>query len=607
MNMKKSIYFRRVLFMLLLALLLWAALTGLIYSTISRPIFISIKAEEQQPKAEVIAQLSANNYFTSNLYFQSLMTSSQDLFDAYIFVVDGLTASIRNSSLPPEETASGNVIGQRISENLDQILTGDFTSLWFTERLELSTGMSDCLFLGVPITVQFGERDTVVGAVFFVTPLNELNAGLKSMNLALVFSSLMVFLLMLYPVYRVTARLIRPLRQTRDVALAMAEGNFDVRADTRQPGEIGELASTMNDLAGKLSESISDLTLERNRLRQILEGMGEGLLATDRDGRISRINPVLQDLLSLDKPLESGSSLDDLNVQPQLAEAYQQAMIDKIDVNVTIDQNKRIIRGQIAPLLDSQHTVVGAVGLFRDVTAAERLEQTRRDYVANVSHELRTPLTAIRALVEPLRDGMVRSEDDRSRYYDILLKEIVRLSRLINDMLELSRLQSGTLVMDQGPFDLEPLLLDLSDRISLSAEDADLTLDLPQDLSDCPTVYGNRDRVEQVLVILVDNAIKYTPAGGTVSLGVDWNDEQVRVFVSDTGIGIAQEDIDSVFDRFYKADKAHQQPGTGLGLSIAREIMQVMGQRITVTSQPGQGSVFTFTLDRADQVKQEKQ
>ena len=239
--------------------------------------------------------------------------------------------------------------------------------------------------------------------------------------------------------------------------------------------------------------------------------------------------------------------------------------------------------------------MTGCVGIVSDVTSAERLEQTRRDYVANVSHELRTPLTAMRALIEPLRDGLVKTEEQRQQIYDVVLRETMRLSRLVNDMLELSRLQSGTASLSRSVFAPLPLFNLIHETYSAYAEDYQQTFvyDVPEDL---PSVWGNPDRTQQVLIVLLDNAFKYTPEGGVVTLSACAEGDVVRVRVRDTGVGIPAADLPHVFDRFYKVDKSHHSKGTGLGLAIAYEIMKHLGEEMSVTSEPGQGSCFTFTL-----------
>ena len=264
-----------------------------------------------------------------------------------------------------------------------------------------------------------------------------------------------------------------------------------------------------------------------------------------------------------------------------------------------IEAENMVVRLVISPIIDEIGATAGAVGLFSDITQQERLERTRREYVANVSHEMRTPLTAMRALIEPLKEGMVTSEDARMRYYDIILREILRLSRLINDQLELSRLQSGTLAIQKERMRLEDLVLDVCDRYSSIAQEHSLKFDLDTDFGQCPAVYSNADRIEQMMVILLDNAIKYTPEGGSISVSATWDEKNVTMCVSDTGVGIAREDLPYVFDRFYKVDKAHSGKGSGLGLSIAKELLMRMGEEIWVVSEQGKGSKFFFTIKRA--------
>ena len=229
---------------------------------------------------------------------------------------------------------------------------------------------------------------------------------------------------------------------------------------------------------------------------------------------------------------------------------------------------------------------------------SEKLEQTRRDYVANISHELRTPIASIRAMSETLHDGLLTDDDKRQRYYDHILRESHRMSRLINDLLELSRLQSRSIAMKVEPTDLLPALDDCATTFEQLALDSgiDFHFERPDSL---PLTMTNTDRIQQILVILIDNAIKHTPDDGSVTLSAAIKDDLVEIQVSDTGEGISEDDLPYVFDRFYKSDKSHSGGGTGLGLSIAKEILDVMGETINVVSTPGKGSTFTFTVHLA--------
>lgn len=320
------------------------------------------------------------------------------------------------------------------------------------------------------------------GAVVFTKKLSELNSSLRGLQMSLVISTLLTFVIMLPPGYLAAKRLAVPVLQMRDVSLRMAKGDFSVQADESQKGELGDLATSINRFG---AETI-------------------------------------------------------------------------------------------------------------------RLEKTRQDYISNVSHELRTPIAAIRAMSETLHDGMVRDEDKKSQYYGNILRESMRLSRLVDDLLELSRLQSGSVALQKRRFDLGETLHHCAEIYGEMALDVGIELVLDAETDSLPTVCSNGDRIEQVLVILLDNAIKHTPEGGRVTLGCEVREDHVLVTVADTGEGVPEQDLPYVFDRFYKVDKAHSSEGTGLGLSIADELLRLLGETIGVESKPGEGSRFFFTVGIAD-------
>ena len=413
---------------------------------------------------------------------------------------------------------------------------------------------------------------------------------------ALVVSLAAVWLLadkIMHPVMEPVARL-------RDAAVAMSEGDLEVRADENAYGELGELGKAVNQLSYQLSRNMYTLIVERNRLRNMLNGLSEGIVAIDAKGEITHTNPALEKFFTRQKtaihlPDPRMKVIDDKSVWDDFDSVIQSGE----PMSRNMQARDMILRLTITPIVDEIGSIAGAVGLFSDITQMERLERTRREYVSNVSHELRTPLTAMRALVEPLSEGMVTEEADRQRYYGIILREIQRLSRLINDQLELSRLQSGNLAIQKSVMALDDVVYDVCDRYTSIAAEHGLELKLETDFTQCPSVYANADRVEQMLIILVDNAIKYTEEG-SVSVSADWDDERVVMHVKDTGIGIEENDLPYVFDRFYKVDKAHSGKGSGLGLSIAKELLKRMDEEIWVTSEKGKGTEFSFTLHRPE-------
>lgn len=625
--MMRSSFLQRTLALLLATIFLFALLTLGIYTVISPQIFANNKVSELLPKGRSIVTY-VNKALKGELpayLVSTLIGSTTEQWDATVWVVDYNGNTLirtqqnqgrRVGTLPDEfkpllqEVLTGKEcthIGKLSSYDTDATSSGAQSMSGMPTLSDLmSEGTSgsqqesepltgSIVVIGLPITY----ADMAVGAVFMAQSMTEVVAGMDSLSNAIIWSIIVLLLLMLPIACFFAYRLARPMRQMRDVALAMAGGDFTVRAESSGGGEIAELGGALNYLSGELSRSISDLTIERNRLRSILDGLSEGIIAMDTQGRITQANPAVRQLFGC-RVSDEILPPEQLTDTPALWPLFDRALRNQESVVEDIRVGSTVILVSISLLEDEHGTTAGAVAILRDVTQAQRLEQTRRDYVANVSHELRTPLTAMRALIEPLRDGLIRSDEQRQQVYSTLLRETLRLSRLVNDMLELSRLQSGSCSLEKHPFDPARMLQSVYATYAQYADDIDetLNLDMPQTL---PLVEGNPDRTEQVLVAILDNAMKYTPEGGTVDLIVRDCPEEglIRVSVRDTGPGIAPEDLPHVFERFYKADKAHQGKGTGLGLAIAHEIMRLLGEELSVESEFGHGSTFTFTLHDA--------
>ena len=618
---RHSASFRRVLVLVYGTVILFALLITGIYTVVSPQIFASNKISDLIPKGQIIAGYieSTLRGELSSTYLVPLIGRSTSQWEATVWVVDA-----SGDTLIRTQQIEGRRVGRlpaKLSESmLPQVLSGEVaTHVGSMEDLTVSDGTShrksarsssvmnglnegsakapetdsteevmngNLVVVAVPITFM----DEVIGAVFMAQSMTEIMGGMQALTNTLALSLLLVGLLMLPVVLFFASRMVRPITRMRTVALTMAGGDLTARAEDGPNDEYGELGRALNYLSSELGSTISSLQMERNRLQSLINGLSEGIIAVDAKGATTLINPAVYGLLNL-------QSTDD-NVRaaaPDVFAMFDQALSSAQAVKKTVWQGDVALHISVSPLLLQSGEVTGCVGIVSDVTSAERLEQTRRDYVANVSHELRTPLTAMRALIEPLRDGLVKTEEQRQQIYDVVLRETMRLSRLVNDMLELSRLQSGTASLSRSVFAPLPLFNLIHETYSAYAEDYQQTFvyDVPEDL---PSVWGNPDRTQQVLIALLDNAFKYTPEGGVVTLSACAEGDVVRVRVRDTGVGIPAADLPHVFDRFYKVDKSHHSKGTGLGLAIAYEIMKHLGEEMSVTSEPGQGSCFTFTL-----------
>ncbi|MDO4740531.1 MAG: ATP-binding protein [Eubacteriales bacterium] len=590
--MNSSYLLRRIFMIVALGVLLTAVFTTVTFSILSQTLFTQLRENELTPKAKALGELvrlheeQAVDSATLQRVIAASTGTNENLLGAYALVLD----------------AQGEVMfaSPGITEEYYRLIEKEFDSIMLGETVTTPRRMqmvrASVVMVGTPVYGQAGE---FICAVVLMVPMVEILAAMGSMNGALILSTLLVLPIIGVISYVLAKRISKPLRQMNKVAISIAGGSFSERADSDQGGEIGELARSLNFLARELSGTISDLTLERNRLRDMIDGLSEGIIAVDISGEVTHTNTALARLFAGSRALSDGT----LNSRrlglipfPEVWDDIDDVLAGSSPQERTLELHERVLKIRVTPLRNEYGSVAGAVGLVSDITSMELLEKTRREFVANVSHELRTPLTAMRGLVEPMRDGLVKSEEARQRYLDIILRETMRLSRLINDLMELSRLQSGTLAMEISPVRMSVMFADLQEKYRSTAEDHDLSFRLTFDPEQSPVVWSNADRVEEVLVILLDNAIKYTPEGGTVTLNSSVQGDRLWVSVSDTGIGISPEDQAHVFDRFYKADKAHTTKGSGLGLSIAKEMLQRLGSDLTLRSEEGKGSTFCFTL-----------
>ncbi len=601
--MFRSIFLRKMIFLVLVALCASALLSATLFNyaagEVSRDNSEELMIEKASSMASFLSSyVESHSALSDTEKIQGIKDlsagyTSHDVLGAFYLMYDS-KGRLLSSSKPQteEELHLLNAINVFCEQNM--LNNTDNKNLIGT----LTYGEDKTKAKVIQVPVQ--DNDTLTAYVIIGDTITGNSSNITGFSQVLILSTLLVSLAMLIPVYFASKRLIRPLNRVTDVANALGQGDFSVRANDQTKGEIGDLAASVNELAEKLSKSITSVTTERNRLKEIFDIISEGIVSVNKDLQPDYSNNAIATLF--EKVPRKNLFTEKLQLIPfeEVWADFENCLKTGETYERTIEAKDCAYSSTIVPIKDNEKQIIGATGFFRDISEQERLEQTRRDYVANVSHELRTPLTAMRGLVEPLADGMVKKEEDRQRYYGIILHETMRLSRLIDDMLELSRLQARTLAFKTFPFDLNKLLSEFETKFKPVMEDAELNFSVEYKTGPLPTVMGNPDRVEQIIVILLDNAKKYTPAGGSITISTEYSDEtdQVLVSVIDTGQGIHEYDIDHIFDRFYKADRARGKKGTGLGLAIAKELLSYMGETITVQSEYGEGTTFTFTLKR---------
>ena len=477
---------------------------------------------------------------------------------------------------------------QALSEEITTVLSGEKVS---TDSVRLPGKRPDALVVGTPIFMPDGS---LAGGIFVIKSAQEIIGATAKLSTSLFWIAAIVLpVTLLITSWRIR-RITEPLHTMSEAAIAMSKGNFDIRVNEDEIGEVGVLARALNGLCAGLSQTIYQLKTEKSQLDQILQSLTDGVAATDEVGMLTHYNAALMRMFGAVNVEKREELVPDPKIWKAFDEVFETGEPQSITYPMAGDKTLWIT---IAPVVTDGGQRVGVAGLFKDMTEMERLEAMRREYVANVSHELRTPLTAVRGLLEPLADGMVKDEEDRQRYYRIMLHEVLRLSRLITDMMTLSRLQSGTEYMEVVRVDMNTLIRDIASGYSGPARQKgiELVVDSPKPVPDAMT---DPDRIEQVLIILIDNAMRYTPEGGTITIGMCNAKDSIILTVTDTGCGISKDDLPHIFERFYKVDKSRGEGGTGLGLSIAQFIMEKLGESITVESEPGKGTRFILTVKR---------
>ena len=393
---------------------------------------------------------------------------------------------------------------------------------------------------------------------------------------------------------------LRPLTEMRRVAASIAGGDLETRLPLRVSDELGDISDAINRMAEQLRTQLDETTGEKERLDAVLNAMVEGVLVVDAGGELLLANDRLRQIFDARGPLRGRPPLEivrNADFEQLLVDAS--ATDDPVSCDIQVGGPiTRELRVQAVRFPSGDVPRVGTVAVFHDMTELRRLEQIRQDFVANASHELRTPLAAVQGFTETLLRAPQLSEEDKHSYLGIIERHALRLGKLVDDLLILSRAESDAANLEFVEVDIASVAQALVTDAKRRPDAAEVTLRLVEGAP--AKAWAERQSVEQVLTNLIDNAIKYTEPGGRVEVRVEPSEAWVEARVSDTGLGIPEQDLARIFERFYRVDKARSREmgGTGLGLSIVRHLVQRMGGDIAVDSELGKGSTFSFRLPR---------
>ncbi|MET1181628.1 cell wall metabolism sensor histidine kinase WalK [Peribacillus simplex] len=437
----------------------------------------------------------------------------------------------------------------------------------------------------------------VIGAVYVIAEMENVFEQMDEINsifmtgtaIALAITAILGILL---------ARTItRPMSDMRKQALVMAKGNFSRKVRVYGDDEIGQLAVTFNNLTKKLQESQSSTEGERRKLSSVLSNMTDGVISTDRRGRVNLINEPAAQLLDVSSETVMNQPIIEVL---GLEEEYKFEDLLEERESIILDYSKKnrpfILRGNFSVIQKETGFVNGLITVLHDITEQEKIESERREFVANVSHELRTPLTTMRSYLEALAEGAWKDEEIAPSFLSVTQNETERMIRLVNDLLQLSKMDSKDYRLKTGWVNFNKFYDHIIDRFEMSKND-DITFkrDLPKEAF---FVDIDEDKITQVLYNVISNSLKYSPEGGQVTFRVRASDGFIIVSITDQGVGIPKNVIDKIFDRFYRVDKARARNlgGTGLGLAIAKEMVVAHGGKIWAESVDGKGTTVFFTL-----------
>lgn len=564
---------------------------------------LSARVVENNLKSSIEESLTAELGLIRGLIGEKLINDSNELelhikeirsiTNARITIVDAAGNVIIDTERD-HTTMDNHALRPEISEALKG-KTGKTTRYSNTLKVEL-------LYIARPV-----YRDgSVIGAIRLSRPLYEINTLLRKLYFNIFVGVAIGLIFSLFLGYRVSVNITKPIKEITYAASRVASGELGKRVNISGKDEVGVLADSINDMASKLNDTILSLKDKNIKLEAIMSSVVNGIIAIDSRERILFINPVAAKLLNIAEEDVVGKHLLQV-VRSNAIDNYLKELLKGksfFDTELSIDYpEERVLKLYANPIKQLDKSgIAGIIITIQDITELRKLERMRTEFVANVSHELKTPLTSIKGFAETLKNGAIEDKEDAVRFLDIIEAEADRLYRLISDILSLSELEQKKTKTVSEKIKIDKIVKDVLSMLKGQADkkDIELTSKVQEDIK---SPVGDPDKLKQMLINLVDNALKYTPEKGRVSVeaynGTDSHGKDgIVIKVSDNGIGIPKQHIPRLFERFYRVDKARSRKlgGTGLGLAIVKHIVILFEGEIDVKSEVGKGTVFAITL-----------
>ena len=447
------------------------------------------------------------------------------------------------------------------------------------------------MYVAVPVTVS----GKTAGVARVALPLTTVEGSVRSTVITIVIAIATATLLLMLAAVVIARLITRPVRQITKAAEGIAAGKLDQQIPIKSNDEIGRLGRAFNEMSSTIKNNMGAISREKGRLTAIMSGLTDGVVMTDAEGKIVLANPAGEKLFNFQEKDAINRRLIEVVRDHEADEVLKLCLKTGQTQSVQFETtfSKRFLRAIAAPITEGG--LSGALLLFQDLTEMRTLQTMRRELLGNISHDLRTPLAGIKAMVETLKGN---ASDDKEAARDFLNRidsETDRLTQMVAEITELSRIETGKAELELTPTNLNLLIEGAITQLNPLAERQQVTITTELD-TNLPKLTVDRDRIQQTIINLVHNAIKFNHPGGKVTISTRSNKDSVIVNVADTGTGIARDDLPRVFERFYKSDKSRSRGGSGLGLAIAKHTIQAHGGTIQAQSEEGKGSTFSFTL-----------
>lgn len=479
-------------------------------------------------------------------------------------------------------------------------------ALFFETSVKDTRKDSDNDRVWVHVEPLIDSKGMTVGAIYFQSSLEEVYGQVQDMNTIFFQGSILAISISALVGILVARTITKPIMEMREQALIMSNGDFSQKVNIYGKDEIGQLAETFNDLNSRLKHSYATIEEERRKLSSVLANMSDGVIATDNSGAVTLMNEAAGRLIGeVPEDVIGDFLLDVLQLEGKVIDITELQDSGSMIIDFSDDDTPFLVRANFSTVSDDEEEITGFITVISDVTEQEKVEQERRDFVSNVSHELRTPLTTMKSYIEALTDGAWEDKEIAPKFLQVTQNETDRMIRMVNDLLQLSKMDSDEMPMHKERTDFVSYFHQVIDRYEMNIpEKITLIREIPKGKS---LVWMDKDKMTQVIDNIITNAIKYSPEGGDIRMKLDIKRHYLLVSIQDQGMGIAYDKLEKIFERFYRADKARTRKlgGTGLGLAITKELVETHHGKIWAKSKEGKGTTIFFTLPLMSQKRRD--